>query len=148
MRQTKASDVTEVRCLVLRGLPVILGDDPSSFFKACFCGYLIIILDRRAAAPTGLLLENRSEDSTQNHLSPSTQTGSAPHTGRYTTQEPEMERRHTTQEPEMERRHTTQEPEMEKSEESTTTCCHVHHHTSFVLRVASADSSPEFPQNS
>ncbi|CAL8313569.1 unnamed protein product [Arctogadus glacialis] len=40
MRQTKASDVTEVRCLVLRGLPVILGDDPSSFFKACFvrCG--------------------------------------------------------------------------------------------------------------
>ncbi|CAL8271216.1 unnamed protein product [Arctogadus glacialis] len=36
MRQTKASDVTEVRCLVLRGLPVILGDDPSSFFKACF----------------------------------------------------------------------------------------------------------------
>ncbi|XP_071350986.1 sterile alpha motif domain-containing protein 3-like isoform X2 [Trachinotus anak] len=36
MRQTKASDVTEVRCLVLRGLPVILGDDPSTFFKACF----------------------------------------------------------------------------------------------------------------
>ncbi|XP_049889945.1 sterile alpha motif domain-containing protein 3-like [Epinephelus moara] len=36
MRQTKASDVTEVRCLVLRGLPVILGDDPSTFFKASF----------------------------------------------------------------------------------------------------------------
>ncbi|CAL8269129.1 unnamed protein product [Boreogadus saida] len=163
-----------------------------SALPKCFSGYLLIILDRRAAAPTGLLLENRSEDPTQNHLSPSTQTGSAPDTGRYTTQEPEMERRRTTQEPEMERRHTTQEPEMErrrttqepemerrhttqepemerrrttqepemerrhttqepemeKSEESTTTCCHVHHHTSFVLRVASADSSPEFPQNS
>ncbi|XP_070409014.1 uncharacterized protein [Nothobranchius furzeri] len=26
----------EVRSLVLRGLPVILGDDPSAFFKACF----------------------------------------------------------------------------------------------------------------
>ncbi|KAK0154698.1 hypothetical protein N1851_002991 [Merluccius polli] len=36
MRQTKASDVTEVRCLFLRGLPVILGDDPSTFFKASF----------------------------------------------------------------------------------------------------------------
>nr|XP_054598849.1 sterile alpha motif domain-containing protein 3-like [Nothobranchius furzeri] len=36
MRQTKASDVMEVRSLVLRGLPVILGDDPSAFFKACF----------------------------------------------------------------------------------------------------------------
>jgi len=32
----QASDVTEVRCLVLRGLPVLLGDDPSTFFKACF----------------------------------------------------------------------------------------------------------------
>lgn len=36
MRQTTASDVMEVRCLVLRGLPVILGDDPSAFFKTCF----------------------------------------------------------------------------------------------------------------
>ncbi|XP_030578859.1 uncharacterized protein LOC115775464 [Archocentrus centrarchus] len=36
MRQTKALDVMAVRCLVLRGLPVILGDDPSAFFKACF----------------------------------------------------------------------------------------------------------------
>ncbi|CAL8358890.1 unnamed protein product [Arctogadus glacialis] len=49
MRQTKASDVTEVRCLVLRGLPVILGDDPSSFFKACFpltpndCGIVVMV---------------------------------------------------------------------------------------------------------
>ncbi|XP_047235538.1 uncharacterized protein LOC124876643 [Girardinichthys multiradiatus] len=35
MQQTKTLNVTEIRCLVLRGLPVILGDDPSTFFKAC-----------------------------------------------------------------------------------------------------------------
>lgn len=32
----QASDVIEVRCLVLWGLPVILSDDPSTFYKACF----------------------------------------------------------------------------------------------------------------
>ncbi|XP_074525201.1 uncharacterized protein LOC141789602 [Halichoeres trimaculatus] len=37
MQQTQATAVTEVRCLVLRGLPVILGDDQATFFKAC-CG--------------------------------------------------------------------------------------------------------------
>lgn len=34
--QKNTSDVTELRFLVLRGLPVILGDDPSTFFKTCF----------------------------------------------------------------------------------------------------------------
>ncbi|XP_060763104.1 uncharacterized protein LOC132872344 isoform X2 [Neoarius graeffei] len=35
LRQTKSSEPTDIRCLCLRGLPVILGDDPSGFFKAC-----------------------------------------------------------------------------------------------------------------
>ncbi|KAK0144232.1 hypothetical protein N1851_017408 [Merluccius polli] len=35
LRQTKSSDPTDIRCLCLQGLPVILGDDPSAFFKTC-----------------------------------------------------------------------------------------------------------------
>ncbi|XP_077049890.1 uncharacterized protein LOC143696903 [Siphateles boraxobius] len=33
--QTKTTKPTDVRSLCLRGLPVILGDDPSAFFKTC-----------------------------------------------------------------------------------------------------------------
>ncbi|GLD71418.1 sterile alpha motif domain-containing protein 3-like protein, partial [Lates japonicus] len=29
------TEPTDIRCLCLRGLPVILGDDPSAFFKTC-----------------------------------------------------------------------------------------------------------------
>ncbi|XP_028970228.2 sterile alpha motif domain-containing protein 3 [Esox lucius] len=35
LRQTKTTEPTDVRSLCLRGLPVILGDDPSAFFKTC-----------------------------------------------------------------------------------------------------------------
>ncbi|XP_047210388.1 uncharacterized protein LOC124860838 isoform X5 [Girardinichthys multiradiatus] len=34
--QTKTTEPTDVRCLCIRGLPVILGDDPSAFFKTSF----------------------------------------------------------------------------------------------------------------
>ncbi|KAI5630554.1 hypothetical protein C0J50_10128, partial [Silurus asotus] len=34
--RTKTTEPTDVRCLCLQGLPVILGDDPSAFFKTCF----------------------------------------------------------------------------------------------------------------
>ncbi|KAI5092864.1 hypothetical protein C0J45_17255, partial [Silurus meridionalis] len=34
--QTKTIEPTDVRCLCLRGLLVILGNDPSAFFKTCF----------------------------------------------------------------------------------------------------------------
>ncbi|KAF7705577.1 hypothetical protein HF521_020863, partial [Silurus meridionalis] len=34
--QTKTTVSTDVRCLCLRGLPIILGDDHSAFFKTCF----------------------------------------------------------------------------------------------------------------
>lgn len=32
----KASDLSDMRCVVIRGLPVLLGDDPTEFFKSCF----------------------------------------------------------------------------------------------------------------
>ncbi|XP_048011410.1 sterile alpha motif domain-containing protein 3-like [Megalobrama amblycephala] len=35
LRKTKTTEPTDVRSLCLRGLPVILGDDPSTFFKTC-----------------------------------------------------------------------------------------------------------------
>ncbi|XP_041650523.1 sterile alpha motif domain-containing protein 3-like [Cheilinus undulatus] len=35
LRQTKTTEPTDIRCLCLRGLPVILGDEPSAFFKTC-----------------------------------------------------------------------------------------------------------------
>ncbi|KAB5574964.1 hypothetical protein PHYPO_G00215150 [Pangasianodon hypophthalmus] len=35
LRQTKTTEPTDVRSLCLHGLPVILGDDPSIFFKTC-----------------------------------------------------------------------------------------------------------------
>ncbi|KAK3549332.1 hypothetical protein QTP70_034560 [Hemibagrus guttatus] len=34
LQQTKSTEPTAIRCLVLRGLPVILGDDASMFFKS------------------------------------------------------------------------------------------------------------------
>ncbi|KAI2664117.1 Teneurin-4 [Labeo rohita] len=30
------SDLTDMRCVAIRGLPVLLGDDPTEFFRACF----------------------------------------------------------------------------------------------------------------
>ncbi|KAF6725821.1 hypothetical protein FQA47_007686, partial [Oryzias melastigma] len=30
--QTKTTEPTDIRCLRLQGLPVVLGDDPSAFF--------------------------------------------------------------------------------------------------------------------
>lgn len=33
VRQT--SDLADMRCAAIRGLPVILGDDPTEFFTAC-----------------------------------------------------------------------------------------------------------------
>ncbi|KAK5935997.1 hypothetical protein CgunFtcFv8_021303 [Champsocephalus gunnari] len=35
LRQTKTTEPTDIRCLCLRGLPIILGDEPSAFFKTC-----------------------------------------------------------------------------------------------------------------
>ncbi|KAM4536409.1 uncharacterized protein PAE49_021029 isoform 1-T1 [Odontesthes bonariensis] len=34
LQQTTSTEPTAIRCLVLRGLPVILGDDASMFFKS------------------------------------------------------------------------------------------------------------------
>ncbi|KAL6467783.1 hypothetical protein MHYP_G00234600 [Metynnis hypsauchen] len=36
LRQAQTSDIADIRCLVLRGLAVLLDDDPSEFFKDCF----------------------------------------------------------------------------------------------------------------
>ncbi|KAL6488716.1 hypothetical protein MHYP_G00024570 [Metynnis hypsauchen] len=36
LRQAQTSDIADMRCLVLRGLAVLLDDDPSEFFKDCF----------------------------------------------------------------------------------------------------------------
>ncbi|XP_066536228.1 uncharacterized protein [Hoplias malabaricus] len=36
LRQTKTTEPADIRCLCLRGLPIILGDDPSTFFKTSF----------------------------------------------------------------------------------------------------------------
>ncbi|KAK1884923.1 NADPH--cytochrome P450 reductase [Dissostichus eleginoides] len=35
LRQTKTTEPTDIRCLCVRGLPIILGDEPSAFFKSC-----------------------------------------------------------------------------------------------------------------
>ncbi|XP_041961832.1 uncharacterized protein LOC121720065 [Alosa sapidissima] len=35
LQQTKTTEPTDIRCLILRGLPVVLGDDPAAFFKTC-----------------------------------------------------------------------------------------------------------------
>ncbi|XP_066497026.1 sterile alpha motif domain-containing protein 3-like isoform X2 [Hoplias malabaricus] len=35
-QQTKTKEPTDIRTLVLRGLPIILGDHPTDFYKACF----------------------------------------------------------------------------------------------------------------
>uniref|UniRef100_A0A8C7WUQ7 C2H2-type domain-containing protein n=1 Tax=Oryzias sinensis TaxID=183150 RepID=A0A8C7WUQ7_9TELE len=35
LRQTKTTEPTDIRCLCLRGLPVILADDSSAFFRTC-----------------------------------------------------------------------------------------------------------------
>ena len=32
---SQTTEPTDIRCLCLRGLPVVLGDDPSAFFKTC-----------------------------------------------------------------------------------------------------------------
>ncbi|RXN31607.1 sterile alpha motif domain-containing 3-like protein [Labeo rohita] len=37
------TEPTDVRSLCLRGLPVILGDDPSAFFKTCSVSYQIVV---------------------------------------------------------------------------------------------------------
>ncbi|KAL1273015.1 hypothetical protein QQF64_028877 [Cirrhinus molitorella] len=36
LQQIKISDLADMRCAAIRGLPVILGDDPTEFFTACF----------------------------------------------------------------------------------------------------------------
>ncbi|XP_056102188.1 uncharacterized protein LOC130100539 isoform X1 [Rhinichthys klamathensis goyatoka] len=36
LQQAKTSDLVDMRCVAMRGLPVLLGDDPTEFFKACF----------------------------------------------------------------------------------------------------------------
>ncbi|GAA6077970.1 uncharacterized protein LOC113645414 isoform X1, partial [Tachysurus ichikawai] len=36
LQQTKTSDIADMRCVAMRGLPVLLGDDQTEFFKACF----------------------------------------------------------------------------------------------------------------
>ncbi|XP_034071514.1 uncharacterized protein LOC117545708 isoform X2 [Gymnodraco acuticeps] len=35
LSQTKTTEPTDIRCLCVRGLPIILGDKPSAFFKTC-----------------------------------------------------------------------------------------------------------------
>ncbi|XP_053296317.1 sterile alpha motif domain-containing protein 3 [Pleuronectes platessa] len=35
LHKTKVNEPTHIRCLILRGLPIILGDDPSAFFRNC-----------------------------------------------------------------------------------------------------------------
>ncbi|TWW71352.1 hypothetical protein D4764_17G0008350 [Takifugu flavidus] len=37
-------DVTAMRTMVLRGLPVLLGDDPSDFYNTCFVSYIMSLL--------------------------------------------------------------------------------------------------------
>uniref|UniRef100_A0A9J8CQU1 Uncharacterized protein n=2 Tax=Cyprinus carpio carpio TaxID=630221 RepID=A0A9J8CQU1_CYPCA len=36
LQQAKTSDIADMRCVAMRGLPVLLGDDQTEFFKACF----------------------------------------------------------------------------------------------------------------
>ncbi|KAG5271420.1 hypothetical protein AALO_G00179540 [Alosa alosa] len=36
LRQTKTSDTADIRCLVLRGLPILFDDNSADFFKTCF----------------------------------------------------------------------------------------------------------------
>ncbi|KAI4798839.1 hypothetical protein KUCAC02_020443 [Chaenocephalus aceratus] len=35
LSQTKTTEPTDIGCLCVRGLPIILGDEPSAFFKTC-----------------------------------------------------------------------------------------------------------------
>ncbi len=45
----KSAQPTEVRTLVLRGLPIMLGDDDSSFFKSCLVSTSVL---KRDSSPT------------------------------------------------------------------------------------------------
>ncbi|GAA6081297.1 uncharacterized protein LOC109972814, partial [Tachysurus ichikawai] len=36
LQQTNTQDPNDIRSLVIRGLPIVLGDNPMEFFKACF----------------------------------------------------------------------------------------------------------------
>ncbi|ROL45333.1 hypothetical protein DPX16_23761 [Anabarilius grahami] len=36
LQQAKTSDLVDMRFVAMRGLPVLIGDDPTEFFKACF----------------------------------------------------------------------------------------------------------------
>ncbi|XP_028856475.1 uncharacterized protein LOC114802036 isoform X2 [Denticeps clupeoides] len=36
LQQTKTQEPTDIRATVLRGLPIVLGDNPTDFFKPCF----------------------------------------------------------------------------------------------------------------
>ncbi|GAA6088006.1 uncharacterized protein LOC553308 [Tachysurus ichikawai] len=73
LKQTMISDVADMRCAVIRGLPVILGDDPTKFFKACFAS---ADEDSYQHVPVGIL-SKESEDVAQPplhfHLHPSTE---------------------------------------------------------------------------
>ncbi|KAJ8007656.1 hypothetical protein DPEC_G00096430 [Dallia pectoralis] len=42
IRQTKTTEPTAIRCLCLRGLPVILADDSSAFFKTCSVDFVVV----------------------------------------------------------------------------------------------------------
>ncbi|KAJ8409952.1 hypothetical protein AAFF_G00209930 [Aldrovandia affinis] len=67
----QAFDQTDIRCLVLRGLPVIFGDDPSDFFKACFD---VDDEDSYSHVPVGILCreqENVAQHLQSLHLNPS-----------------------------------------------------------------------------
>ncbi|GAA6102853.1 uncharacterized protein LOC122139691 [Tachysurus ichikawai] len=59
------ADVADMRCAVIRGLPVILGDDPTEFFKACFAS---ADEDSYQHVPVGIL-SKESEDVAQHPLS-------------------------------------------------------------------------------
>ncbi|XP_049329573.1 uncharacterized protein LOC125801118 isoform X1 [Astyanax mexicanus] len=53
LRQTKTTEPTCLRCLCLRGLPVVLGDDPSAFFKTSSDSY--------SGTPVGLLCVDQEQ---------------------------------------------------------------------------------------
>ncbi|XP_017544607.1 uncharacterized protein LOC108416082 [Pygocentrus nattereri] len=55
LRQAQTSDIVDIRCLVLRGLAVLLDDNPSEFFKDCFVSHttwLPLYLGYRVTTPT------------------------------------------------------------------------------------------------
>ncbi|KAL6469559.1 hypothetical protein MHYP_G00230830 [Metynnis hypsauchen] len=68
LQQAKTSEPTVLRTLALRGLPVILGDNPEDFFKTCFdadeeqtfssiaTGILIVERDEGGHPPNSLCL--------------------------------------------------------------------------------------------